>query len=89
MYVFYSSPNSTDRVILCRGEQHAILSCLRDIFTQIEKIPPRGPIRPCKKNISPIEIYLRMFTDLDDPSCYVENQIQGYGKSNIFEIEKY
>jgi len=39
-------PNSTDRVILCRGEQRAILSCLRDIFTQIEKIPPRGAIHP-------------------------------------------
>lgn len=39
-------PNSTDRVILCRGEQKAILNCLRDIFTQIETIPPRGPIHP-------------------------------------------
>lgn len=37
-------PNSTDRVILCRGEQRAILNCLRDIFTQIEKLPPRGPV---------------------------------------------
>lgn len=41
-----SSPNSTDRVILCRGEQKAILTCLRDIFTQIEKLPPRGANHP-------------------------------------------
>ncbi|CAF3939038.1 unnamed protein product [Adineta steineri] len=39
-------PNSTDRVVLCRGEQRAILNCLRDIFTQIDKLPPRGPTRP-------------------------------------------
>ncbi|UJR09424.1 hypothetical protein I4U23_013665 [Adineta vaga] len=39
-------PNSSDRVILCRGEQRAILNCLRDIFTQIDKIPPRGPVHP-------------------------------------------
>jgi heterogeneous nuclear ribonucleoprotein K len=45
-------PNSTDRVILCRGEQKAILNCLRDIFTQIEKLPPRGPIHPCEKKKS-------------------------------------
>lgn len=39
-------PNSTDRVILCRGEQKAILDCLQDIFVQIEKYPPRGAIHP-------------------------------------------
>ncbi len=33
-------------MILCRGEQRAILSCLRDIFTQIEKLPPRGANHP-------------------------------------------
>lgn len=33
-------------MILCRGEQKAILTCLRDIFTQIEKLPPRGANHP-------------------------------------------
>jgi hypothetical protein len=46
LMILFLSPNSTDRVILCRGEQRAILSCLRDIFTQIEKLPPRGPNHP-------------------------------------------
>ena len=46
------SPNSSDRVILCRGEQRAILNCLRDIFTQIEKIPPRGQVHLCMTKIS-------------------------------------
>jgi hypothetical protein len=46
LMILFLSPNSTDRVILCRGEQRAILNCLRDIFTQIEKLPPRGPNHP-------------------------------------------
>ena len=57
-----SSPNSTDRVILCRGEQRAILNCLRDIFTQIEKIPPRGQIHLCESFSSPIsQLILSIF----------------------------
>ncbi|CAF0783778.1 unnamed protein product [Adineta ricciae] len=72
-------PDSTDRVILCRGEQRAILNCLRDIFTQIDKIPPRGPIHPCKQQQI---IYFPLYyvnKYLDDPSCYSEQQIHGYG----------
>ncbi len=69
-------------MILCRGEQRAILNCLRDIFTQIEKIPPRGPIHPCMKKKS-FFFFLFIYRYSDDPSCYAENQIQRYGKKNI------
>ena len=82
------SPDSTDRVILCRGEQRAILNCLRDIFTQIDKIPPRGPIHPCKQ--LQIICFTSFYTNkfLDDPSCYSEQQIHGYGKirSSLFDL---
>ncbi|CAF3315034.1 unnamed protein product [Rotaria sp. Silwood2] len=73
-------PNSTDRVILCRGEQRAILSCLRDIFTQIEKIPPRGPIRPYDPSCY-VEHQIQGYGGFahDDTSVYGDRRVRGGG----------
>ncbi|CAF1543774.1 unnamed protein product, partial [Didymodactylos carnosus] len=31
--------------VLCRGEQDAILNCLREVYSILDKTPPRGPVR--------------------------------------------
>ncbi|CAF4228379.1 unnamed protein product, partial [Rotaria magnacalcarata] len=73
-------PNSTDRVILCRGEQRAILNCLRDIFTQIEKIPPRGPIRPYDPSCY-VEHQIQGYGGFahDDSSVYGDRRVRNNG----------
>jgi hypothetical protein len=78
--VCISSPNSTDRVILCRGEQKAILSCLRDIFTQIEKLPPRGPNHPYDPSCY-AENQIQRYGGFahDDSSVYGDRRARGGG----------
>lgn len=78
-------PNSTDRVILCRGEQRAILNCLRDIFIQTEKLPPRGTVYPYDPSCY-VEHQIQGYGGFaaDDTSVYGDRRFRGNGPGDGF-----